>query len=167
MCDHFSCWQVNLYSCTDMKKLLYFCYSSVCVCCYKAALMTHLKKNLPFFLSVSTIKRGREGERATFVFTTVSQVSPEQLCAHGRQKRQCMTEKNKRGRVGHHSSTTGISINILQWCRSQPTALEQWRHVSHCLVCLPVAFGECRAQGVPEGKTWILDLSQFSTSQSI
>lgn len=41
-------------------------------------------------------------------------------------------EENKRGRVGHHSSTTGISINILQWCCCEPTAVEEWRPVSHC-----------------------------------
>lgn len=77
-----------------------------------------------------------------------------------------MTEKNKQGWIGHHSSTTGISINILQWCRTQPKAVEQWRHVSHCLVCLPVGFGECSAQGAPGGKTWIC-LTLFSLSKII
>ena len=89
------------------------------------------------------------------MLTTVSRYLLSRYVPVADGRRLCMTAKNKRGRIGHHSSTTGISINILQWCHSQPRAVEQWRHVSHCLVCLLVGFRECSALGAPGGKTGI------------
>lgn len=77
-----------------------------------------------------------------------------------------MTEKNKQGWIEHHSSTASISINILNWRCTQPKAVEQWRLVSHCLVCLPVGFEECSAKGAPGGKARIC-FTLFSLSKII
>lgn len=48
-----------------------------------------------FFFSnrIINLKKKKKSERKTSVFTTVSQVSPLQLCACGRQRRQGMTEE--------------------------------------------------------------------------
>lgn len=107
--------------------------------------------------------RGAESNRC--VYNCVLGISSAAMCPW-QTKEVVHDRENKWGWIGHHSSTTGISINIHQWCCSQPRAVEQWRHVSHCLVCLLVGFRECRALGAPGGKTWIC-LTLFSPSKII
>lgn len=134
----------------------YIVYSSQwvsCLCCYKATSVTHLKNHSSFFYpTVLTVKRVR-GERETCVYNCVLGITSTAMCPW-------QTEEEW---YTHHSSTTGISINILQCGHSAWRAVEQWRHVSHCLVCLQVGFRECSALHAPGGETWVC-LTRISSS---